>query len=613
LFDRHASGKADDINRDNVANITRLDNTTYSTCNAGNSDWQLRADKIELDHDEGFGTARNVSVNFMGIPFFYSPWMTFPINDKRKSGLLTPSLGSSDRSGTEVVVPYYWNISPNRDATITPRILSKRGLQLNTEYRYLQENSAGQINLEALPSDNEYNDDRLLFGYKHQNRFAQRWSTDVNFNYVSDKSYFHDLGSDLAQSSSTHLERRLDLTYQGDSWNVLGRLHDFQTISSTAIDQYARLPQIVFNMNLPDNAFGIDYGLRAEAVAFDRDNSVTGTRFDIEPSISKPFRNNWGYVTPKLGVRHTAYNLTNNAIGSDDSPTRTTPIFSIDSGLFFERETSLGDTALIQTLEPRAYYLRIPKRNQDRLIVDPAGNDVVFDTGEYDFSFSQLFRENRFTGADRVNDADQLTLAVTSRLIDPASGIERASASLGQIFYFRDRDVTLPNTVAENDSSSAIVAELNARFSQAWSARAGIQYDQHDEQTDKGVFNVRYQPDTRRAVNLGFRRRRADIEQTDVSFSWPLSRQFNAVGRWNYSLDQDRTLDGFAGIEYESCCWIARLVAREYVNDLNDTDKNTAIMLQLELKGLTSFGDGVKTFLERGILGYGRDDPYNQP
>jgi LPS-assembly protein len=612
LFDRHASGKADNVDRDNVANITRLDNTTYSTCNAGNTDWQLRADKIELDHDEGFGTARNVSVNFMGVPFFYSPWMTFPINDKRKSGLLTPSLGNSDNSGSEIVLPYYWNISPNRDATITPRLLSKRGLQLNTEYRYLQEDSTGQINVEALPSDNEYNDDRLLFAYKHQSRFAQRWSTDVNYNYVSDKSYFQDLGSDLSLNNSTHLERRLDLTYQGDSWNVLGRLHDFQTISSTAVDQYARLPQILYNMYLPDNAFGIDYGLRAEAVAFDRDNSVTGTRFDIEPSISKPFRNNWGYVTPKLGVRHTAYNLNNNAIGTDDKPTRTTPIFSIDSGLFFERDTSLGDTALIQTLEPRAYYLRIPKRDQDRLIVDQNGNDVVFDTGEYDFSFSQLFRENRFSGADRVNDADQLTLAVTSRLIDPASGVERVSASLGQIFYFRDRDVTLPNTIAENDSSSAIVAELNARFSQAWSARAGIQYDHHDGQTDKGVFNVRYQPDARRAVNFSYRRRRADIEQTDASFSWPLSRQFNAVGRWNYSLDQDRTIDGFAGIEYESCCWIARLVAREYVNDLNDTDKNTAIMLQLELKGLTSFGDGVKTFLERGILGYGRDDPYNE-
>ncbi|MGD8999014.1 MAG: LPS assembly protein LptD [Granulosicoccaceae bacterium] len=610
LYDRHARGEAEQIHRDNVANITTLSKTTYTTCDPGSNDWYLRAKNIELDHDEGVGTARHVSVSFMGIPFFYSPWMTFPIDDRRKSGFLTPSFGSSDESGTEINVPYYWNIAPNRDATLAPRLLSKRGLQLNGEYRYLQARSSGQVNLEYLPGDNEYDDeDRVLFAYKHHNRFAERWTTDVNFNYASDRDYFEDLGTDISLSSITHLERRLDLRYQGNNFNMLGRLHDYQTIDRAATDQYARLPQILFNARFPDKAYGLDYGVRGELVHFDRDDSVTGTRVDIEPEVRWPLANSWAYVTPKLGYRYTRYSLNDTQAGADDSPDRGLPIASIDSGLFFEREFSFANTDLIQTLEPRAYYLYIPKRDQDNLIVNSDGNDVVFDTGEYDFSFAQLFRENRFTGADRVNDANQLTLALTTRVIDPDTGTEHLKASIGQILYFDDREVTLPGQAVIDDNSSDFVAEINARLTNSWSGRAGVQWDTGDSKADRSVLSVRYQPDDKRIINLAYRQRRPDLEQADLSFSWPLGRQVNMVGRWNYSLEQQRTLDGFAGIEYESCCWIVRLVGREYVNSIDplDTHENNVIMLQLELKGLTSFGDRVKSFLGRGILGYGRD------
>ncbi len=618
LYDKHARGTAAKLERDNIANLTRIEKGTYTTCNADDVDWQLKFDKVDLDHDESRGTARNVSVSFMGVPFFYTPWMTFPLSDERKSGFLTPSIGNSDESGTEFAMPYYWNIAPNRDATITPRILSDRGLQLNGEYRYLHENSEGQVNIEALPDDDKFDDDRLLASYKHRGRFAQRWSTNINYNYASDKDYFEDLGTDISLTSTTHLQRLFDLNYQGDFWSARGRLEDYQTISRTAADQYARLPQLLFNMELPDSAFGLDYGIQAEAVAFDindditgtNQNRVTGTRLDLYPYLRYPFRNSWSFVTPKVGVRHTRYDLDDVQAGADDSPTRTIPILSVDSGLFFERDFNFANTAMLQTLEPRAYYLYVEEENQDFLITDAAGNDVVFDTGEYDFSFQQLFRENRFNGADRVGDANQLTLALTSRVIDPGSGAEYLKASLGQIFYFRDREVNLPGRPDEEDSSSAIVAEVAARFSKAWTSRAGIEYDPHASNTDKSQINVRYQPDNKRVANLSYRRRRADIEQTDLSVSWPLTKQFNLVGRWNYSLLENRTLEGFAGFEYESCCWIARLVARDYINDATDTERNTAVLLQLELKGLTSFGDGVKTFLERGILGYGRDDLY---
>jgi len=611
LYDKHGRGTAEKLKRDGIKNTTRLKNTTYTTCPTGNNDWQLNADKIKLNHDDGVGTATNVSVNFMGIPFFYSPVLTFPIDDRRKSGFLTPSFGNSEESGTEFSIPYYWNIAANRDATITPRILSKRGFQLGGEYRYLSKISEGKVSAEYLPSDNEYDDeDRYLFSYQNTSTFTPRFRVSANINAVSDQDYFEDLGSNIKLSSITHLERRLDASYAGDFWNVTGRLQGYQTIDdsiASAGRPYERLPQVIFNAKLPDQHFGLDYALRAEAVHFNREDSVTGSRFDIEPSISLPLRNSYGFITPKIGLRYTKYDLDNTLAGTDSSPDRSVPIFSIDSGLFFERDTSFGGQAITQTLEPRLYYLNIPERSQDNLIVDESGRDVVFDSGLFDFSFDQLFRENRFSGADRVGDANQLTAAVTTRFIEQASGIERASASIGQIFYFDDREVTLPNRLVDTDNNSDIVAEASARFTKNLSARAGIQWDPNENQTNKGVASLRYQSDDNHIINLAYRQRRDLLEQTDLSINWPLSKQWNAVARWNYSLQRERTIDSFAGLEYENCCWIVRVVGREYINDLEQEDENFSLLLQLELKGLTSFGDRIKKFLGRGILGYDRD------
>ncbi|MDT8403344.1 LPS-assembly protein LptD [Sulfuriflexus sp.] len=606
LYERQGRGTAEKIRRDGAGNKTQLDVTTYTTCPPGNEDWQLKADKIKLDHNEGVGTARDVSVRFKGIPFFYSPWLTFPIDDRRKTGFLTPSFGSSDDDGFEIIAPYYWNIAPYRDATLTPRFMGKRGLQLAGEYRFLNKDNEGQFNAELLPSDDLYNDDRYLFAYRNQVRFTPRLTANADLNYVSDDEYFEDLGTDISLTSQTHLNRYVNVNYYGDFWNVSGLLQGYETVGNAA-QPYERLPQVLFNMNLPDQHGGLDYGLRAEAVQFEHSSNATGTRIDIEPSVSLPLQNNYGFITPKFALRHTRYNLDDVATAIDDNPDRTVPIFSIDSGLFFERDMSWGDRNLLQTLEPRLYYLNVAHRNQDNLIVNEAGQDVVFDSGLFDFSFSQLFRENRFSGADRIGDTNQLTAALTTRIIDQNSGLERLSASIGQIYYFEDRKVNLPGVADQTENSSDVVAEVSARLTRNWSARAGGQWDVHDSVTEKSVFSTRYQPDADRVFNLAYRHRRGLLEQVDTSVSWPVNRQWNVVGRWNYALDRSRTIDAFAGFEYESCCWIGRVVARQFINDLDQEDENFAILFQLELKGLTSFGDKVNKLIGEGVLGYGRD------
>ena len=609
LPERHGRGGAAVIRRDGKADLSDMEQVTYTTCDASRNqddpDWQLTASTVKLEHAEDIGTARNVVLRFKGVPFLYTPYISFPLSDARKSGLLVPSIGNSSDSGFELAMPYYWNIAPNRDATFTPRLLSKRGLQLGAEYRYLQSSGRGEVYLEVLPNDDEYGDHRVLGAYRQQGWYGERWNTSVDLNYVSDGDYFHDLGRTISLTSTTHLERRVDLTYNGDWWSLLGRVHGFQTLDESVPDSrrpYYRLPQLLFNGRLPRRAFGLDYRMRGELVRFEHDDRVTGTRLDTQLDVSRSWENPYSFITPKLGLRYTGYKLDNltasGGLGPDDAPSRATGLFSLDTGLFFERETQAGGRDLLHTLEPRLFYLYAPKEDQ---------NDIaVFDSGLFDFSFAQLFRENRFTGADRLGDANQITLALSSRLLDPASGEQLLKASIGQIMYFQDREVVLPGQAVETDNSSDLVAEFSGRLGRDWQARGAVQWDPHAQRTEKSVFHLRYQPEARRVLNLAYRKRFNNLEQTDLAFAWPLSAQWSVLGRWNYALDVSRTVDAFAGFEYTSCCWAVRLVGRHYLKDL-DSEASDAVLLQLELKGLASIGDQVTKFLERGILGYGRD------
>jgi len=623
LYDNNGHGTAKKIYRDNP-DVTHMEKVTYTTCPPGNKDWELSSDKVELDHPEDQGSARDAVVRFKGVPVFYTPYITFPLSDKRKSGFLTPAFGSSSKSGVDASIPYYWNIAPNQDATFTPRYLGKRGAQLQGEYRYLSKNSKGRVNLEALPDDRAFNDDRLAVSFRHNQTLSPKWTSDILYNYVSDKRYFEDLGNSLSSSSTTHLARHLKLNYSDDHFDFIGNLEGFQTIDRTipaASRPYNRLPQLLFAANFENQPLGLTYGFNGEFVHFDRDTGIIASRVDVKPTISLPIRKRGWFVEPKAAFRFTQYDLGNNMPGTDDTPSRSVPILSLDSGLFFERNTELASTGFIQTLEPRVFYLYKPFRNQNGLIVNNAGTPIVFDTSELDFSFAQLFRDERFTGGDRVSDANQITVALTTRLLESESGKERLRASIGQIFFLKDRRVTLPGEKIARASTSDLAAEIGASLTDNLSAIAGLEWDTDDDAINKGVARVHYQSDNKHIVNLAYRKRRAnlartstsrraDLEQTDFSFFWPVTRQWAAIGRWNYSVRAGRTLEGLAGFEYDNCCWALRLVGRQFLNDING-DENNAVFLQLQLKGLTNFGNKVDSLLEEGILGYGGEPARN--
>lgn len=598
---QHARGRAE-IARQESATIRSFGRATYSTCDEDRERWRLNARSVTLDEAEGVGYARHARLEIGPVPVLYTPYLSFPIDDRRKSGLLVPSWGSSESSGAELAVPYYWNIAPHRDATLTPRLMSKRGLQMQGEFRYLNWTNNGQVGLEYLPSDSEFHDEnRALFNIRHEGRPLPQLQTTVRAADVSDKYYFEDLGNSLEISSITHLERLAEATWFGRGWSLTGRVQDYQTVDRTLPEvsyPYRRLPQLLLSMRPRSRPYGLDLGLDSEVVQFTHDLLEEGTRVDLQPKASLPLGGAAWFVTPSLGMRHTQYSLDRRTAGLPTEPSRTLPIASLDSGLFFERDTRLFGNGLLQTLEPRAFYLYVPEKDQADL--------PVFDTGLRDFSFQQMFEENRFSGADRMGDANQLTLAVTSRLLDPGSGVQHLSVSLGEIFYFRDREVVLPGQRVADQGTSNLAGELDLRLTPNWKATAGILWDPRESKTDRGSVRLQYRPDPRHLWNLSYRYRSGELEQIDTSALWHFTPRWHGVVRWNYSLPDRELLEGLAGVEYESCCWILRLMGRGYVHD-TDGERNDAILVQLELKGLTSFGDPIESLLEDGILGYPRN------
>lgn len=598
IYAQHARGRATAAYQESAIR-KRFEDATYTTCDAEAEAWRLNARSLVLKEDEGVGVARHAWLRLGAVPVLYTPYINFPIDDRRKSGLLVPSWGNSDNSGAEFALPYYWNIAPHRDATITPRLMSKRGLQMQGEFRYLNPTNSGELGLEYLPSDNEYaNEDRTLFRIDHRGSPLPRLRTTLFGTDVSDEDYFEDLGTSLDISSITHLERRAEASYHGSGWTLTGRAQDFQTVdrSIPSVNHpYRRIPQVLFNANPLTQPYGLEFGLASEFVQFDHDERVDGTRLDLYPKVSLPVGGAAWYLTPSAGVRYTTYDLNDPTTGADD-PDRTTPVASLDGGLFFERNVGLFGNDLLQTLEPRAFYLYVPNEDQADL--------PLFDTSLRDFSFQQMFEDNRFNGADRMGDANQLTLAVTSRLLDPATGTQHASLSLGQILYFRDREVTLaPTLPAEEQSSSNLVGEVDLRLTRSWKTIAGLQWDPHQSRTERGNVRLQYRPNPQHLWNFSYRYRAGDLEQIDTSALWYFTPRWHGVMRWNYELPDGELLEGLAGLEYESCCWIFRILGRSYISDTQG-ERNDAIMFQLELKGLTSFGDPIEALLEDGILGY---------
>ena len=578
-----------------------LEKASYTACPPGSPDWEMTAKKIELDQAEGTGTARNAKVSFKGMPLLFTPYISFPLDNRRKSGLLFPKVGTTDETGLDVSLPWYWNIAPDRDLTLTPRIMTDRGVLIGGEYRYLNRRSSGNLSGEFLSSDKEFaNRDRHLTALQHKGNPVPRLATRIDASNVSDTSYFEDLGSSLVQTSQTSLERTAEATWHGDSWQAGILVQDFQNIDATlsTIDRpYKQLPQIVFSVNPPRRVLGIQASAAAELNYFTHSSNtlVKGSRIDVLPRFSVPIERPGWHIKPSVGVRHTAYQRDNVGVGTRDDPSRTLPVATLDTGMVFERTGSWSGRSYIQTLEPRLFYLYIPHKDQDNL--------PIFDTERYDQNFWSLFRENRFSGPDRIGDANQLAVALSSRIVDPASGRQLLSASIGSLLYFRDRTVTLPGGLADTDSSSDLIGELTVGLSRRWRISGEMHWDPHRSQSIRNNYHLQYRAGPRQLLNIGYRFRDGLQEQADISFLWPIGRAWHAVGRWYYAMDDNETIEALAGLGYERCCWGIQVLARSYIND-DSLERNNAVFIQLELKGLGKLGTSVDDALERGILGY---------
>lgn len=590
-----ARGAADVINVSQSGTL-RLRDVRYTTCPPDSNDWLLQAADIELDTNTGQGTARNVALRFQGVPFLYAPRLSFPLGDARKTGFLTPEIGSAARSGNEIRAPYYWNIAENYDATFSPRLLTNRGLQLAGEFRYLTERHSGDLSVEYLPDDDVISDTRSYVDFNHRTDFASGWRAIVAASDVSDGNYFEDLRGSLSATSITHLNRRFEFEYFGQNWSMLGRVQDYLTIDDNIAatdDPYQRLPQLLFRGALPRRFLGAQASLDAELVNFDRNVGVTGWRLDMQPRVSFAVERPGWFVNPEVVLQHTQYELDNTTVGQRTNPSRTMPTSSLDAGLVLER--MMNGSNRIQTLEPRVLYVHTPHREQSDL--------PVFDTIVPDLNLVQLFRKNRFLGVDRVADTDQLSVGVTTRIVDGADGQELMTATIGQTRYLSQQGVTLPDDEFFGRSSSDYVAELQFLALKNFNFDIGHQWSPGNQNTTRSEARLQYRPAQNKVLNLAYRFRRGSLEQGDLSWSWPLSQNWNFVGRYNYSLRDREVLEQFYGLEYESCCWGLRLVSRRYVSTREGTQDST-FGLQLVLKGMASVGTGADRILERGILGY---------
>jgi len=592
----------------NQQGTLELDGVSYTTCPPESNDWVIEANDIDLNTRTGVGTAKGLKLRFQGVPILYLPYMSFPIGDARKSGLLAPQIGSGDRSGNEIHLPFYWNIAPAYDATITPRLLADRGFQIGAQFRYLTESSNGRANAEYLASDNMFNDSRRMLQLKHRTMFVNGWRNRIDFRDVSDSQYFEDLGGSLSLSSITHLNRSISFDYHTDSLSFFGQVQDYQTIDEfdpeTGLgigpldEPYRRLPQLLLRGRWPDKWLGLHLGLDGELVNFDRDVGVTGWRLNIAPSLALPISSSPGwFVTPAVTVDHTQYDLDNTLPGDESEPRRTVPIASIDMGMVLER--SMGDSfgGATMTLEPRMLYVHVPHRDQDGL--------PVFDTITPDLNLVSLYRKNRFLGVDRIADTDQLSIGITSRILDSSSGKELLSATIGQTRYLSESGIFLPDPDEPVilEETSDYIAEVRFLLFKNLNFDLGHQWGEKDRGTTQSQARLQYRPASNKILNLSYRFRRDSLEQGDVSWSWPIASRWNFVGRYKFSFRDEEALEEVFGLEYESCCWGLRLVSRRHISTRDGT-RDSTIGLQLVLKGLSSVGTAADKMLERGILGY---------
>ncbi len=577
------------------SNRYTLHASAYTTCPAGNDDWLLNVSRLELDRNTQVGVAHHAWVEFKGIPLLYTPWMDFGLNDARRSGFLGPVLGSTSSGGSEITLPYFWNIAPNLDATFSPRVISKRGIQFNNEFRYLQPGYGGKVEADVLAQDRVAGRDRTHFALLHGQDMGHGFSAVANINAVSDNDYFRDLANDVSGSAQVNLLREGVVSYAGGWWNASARVQRYQTLQdplAPVIVPYRRQPQI--NLNAQQSLAGANLELAGEYVDYRHPTLVNGQRLVLYPSASYPLVSAPGYfLIPKLGVHYTDYVLGSPAAQPNTS--RTVPIFSLDSGLIFERNAPFLGTGFVQTLEPRAYYVKIPYRDQTQL--------PNFDSAEAPFSFSQMFSENRFLGSDLIGDADMVTLALTSRVIADDDGSERLRIAVAERFLLETPQVNLV-TPSGNTNRSDILATLGGRVNAAWRLDGQLQYNPNLAHTQNYNLAARYRPEAGKVLNLGYRYTRDTLRQVDVSTQWPLRGRWHGVGRFNYSLRDGRILEALGGLEYNAACWAVRLVAQNFTTATSE--RTTGVFVQLELNDLVQIGSDPLDALRDSVPGYSK-------
>ena len=582
-----------------------LDNATYTTCPADNEDWLLKMKGLEIDRDRQVGVAQHARVEFLGLPILYSPWIDFPLSDQRKSGFLAPLFGGTTKGGSELTLPYYWNIAPNHDATLAPRVMTKRGVMLNNELRYLEAGYGGEAHLDVLPDDMLTNRSRTRLALMHSQAVTDKLSGYVNLNRVSDDAYFRDLADTVNTTSQVNLVREGALNYNAGWWNAAVRAQRYQTLQDPVAPiavPYARVPQL--NISAQRNYSGAALAFAGEFVEFAHPTEPNGKRLVLNPSVSYPLINDLAfYLTPKVALHSTYYAMGANNLTSLPDSSRTLPIFSVDGGMAFERNESLFGGDYVHTLEPRAFYVYVPYQDQAAL--------PNFDSAQADFSFTQMFTENRFFGSDRVGDANHVTLAMTSRLLEQDNGMERLKVTIGERFSYSAPRVNLA-TPATSTNRSDILLAAAGRVTDAWSLDSEFQFDPNQSHTQRYNIATRYRPETGKAFNFGYRFARNTLRQIDVSAQWPLSGRWHAVGRWNYSLQDARILEAIAGLEYNQSCWAFRLVAQQFT--VGTQQANTGFFMQLELNNFVKVGSDPLGLLKQSVPGYAKTNnkPANQ-
>jgi len=671
-----------------VPHIYEFDQASYSTCPPTRNTWRVKASHITLNKETGRGTATHARILVKGIPVFYTPYLNFPIDSRRKTGFLWPNVGTNSLSGPYFSLPFYWNLAPNYDTMITPAFLSKRGLQLTDNTRYLTEKSSGNINLQALPNDKNFG----IFQNTSQNQFQsstnpvtqselrrlenasttrkslewinithfnEHWSDAIDYNWVSDDYYLRDFSNNLNQVTQNQLLQQAELNYKGQNWNFMGRIQGYQTMhpvdeSVQVNNQYTRAPQLALNGNYPDNPYGLDYFIDNDLTRFDiRSNpgSLTkmpmGNRLNIQPGVSRAFTAPYFSVRPRLQFALTEYRIGDVTSPNTSDPSRALPIFDVDSGMYFDRHITFLHKGFRQTLEPRAYYTYIPFREQNQI--------PIFDTTVNTLTYDQLFLYNRFSGLDRINDANQVALGLTSRFIDDVSGTEKVKLALGQIIYFRKRSVTLcsgpldptcpinpadapaptsvdfPGTSENERNRSPLSGLLNYTVNPNWSATFNTIWNPQSNHVDNQSIGLHFQPpNTEKIVNLGYNFVRngdqlpgeslssaSNLSQTDLSTSWPILHDWSALGRWTQNWNHHHFQNLLYGLQYDSCCWAIRFVTGRTFTGLNLNNifqYNTQFYIQFALKGLGSVpvtGGDPNQLLTSSISGYqnnfGRD------